>query len=385
VGIPNPRVAIEYLTNDSTTFGPKDLDGLILGAAKVGWAWYSRFPATAFFTLRQDDPHNLRLLPLLHHIRIHYINDKTGYTAEVFNGRLIEPDTTVDDAVWEAFNYQAELALSRTAYRTLYPTKLLGTEVASPEWAAAKAATYSLFGHVDTGTIEDPLGSDGITPIRTDARFGVVDVPRLLFFFDLCEIGRANTANNVTFDITRTRTAGKHQFRFRKNAGSLLTTRRLTFPGNVRDYRYVPGYRQLRNDLATIGTTSAGGATEIVKTIETSSDGPGSAQVYGRRQDVFTIKTLSGLAGAATEFDAQTAITARAVREATNLSRDLALDLRPDFFEPFDGWDLEDTVRVQLERGRDHIDADYRIVGIRGQLDELGYRQQLIVTLPTAP
>jgi hypothetical protein len=382
MSVPNPRLVIEYLTNNSSTFGPSALDGLIARAVKVGWSWYSRFPATAFFTLRQDDPQNLRLLPLLHHIRIHYVDDSIPYSVEVFNGRLIEPDSSGDDVVWTVFNYQSELALSRTGYRTLYPTKALGSEIASPEWTLAKNATYSLFGHVSTGTIEDPKGSDGTTVIKTDVRFGVVDVPRLLLFYDLTEIGRANTANNVTFGITRTRSAGAHQFQFLKNAGALVTARRLTFPGNVSDYRYVPGYRALRNDLATIGTSSSGGAAEIVKTVETT--GSGNAQTYGRRQDVFTIKTLSGLAGAATEADAQQAITARAVKEATNLSRDLQLDLRPGSFAPFDGWDIEDTIRVQIARGRDAIDADYRIVGIRGQIDASGYRQQLILTLPTA-
>jgi len=378
VSVPNPRFVIEYLTNNSSTFGPSTLDGVIVTAAKVGWSWYSRYPASAFFTLRQDDAQNLRLLPLRHHIRITYINDATGYSVEVFNGRLNDPDSSVDDVIWSVFNYQAELSLSRTAYRSLYPNKLVGTEIVTPEWALAKGAAYSLFGHVTTGTIEDPLGSDGTTKIKTDTRFGVVDVPRLMFFFDLCEIGRANTTNNVTFGITRTRPGGSHQFNFLKNAGSAITGQRLTFPGNIRDYRFLPGYGNLRNDLATIGTTTAGGAAEIVKTDEAN------AAIYGRRQDVFTIKTMSGLAGAATEFDAQNAITSRAVREATNLQRDLSIDVRPDAFEPFNGWDLEDTIRVQIARGRDYIDADYRIVGVRGQLDEQGYRQNLIVTLPTA-
>lgn len=379
MGIPNPRLVVEYLTNNGTTFGPATLDGIITKGSKVGWSWYSRFPATAFFTLPQNDPDNARILPLRHHVRIHYVNDASGYSAEVFNGRIVEPSSAVDDVVWTALNYQAELSLSRTAYRTLYPMKLIGSEIAGPEWALAKAAAYSLFGHVTTGTIEDPLGSDGATPIRTDTRFGVVDVPRLLFMFDLCEIGRANTANNVTFGITRTRSAGAHVFNFLKNAGSLYAGKRLTFPGNIRAYTYIPGFRALRNDLATIGTTSAGGATEIVKTDEAN------AAIYGRRQDVFTIKTLSGLAGAASEADAQVAITDRAVREATNLSRDLQLEVQTDQFEPFNGWDIEDTVRVQILNGRDSIDADYRIVGVRGQMDATGYRQQLIVTLPTAP
>lgn len=377
MGSPNPRLYIEILTNNGTTFGPAALDGVISNALKVGWSWYSRYPANAFFTLRQDDAQNLRLLPLRHHIRIWYVHDGTGTVVEVFNGRLNEPDSSGDDVIWTANNYLAELALSRSSYRTLYPQKKLGSEIVTPEWTAARTATFSLLNHITTGSIQDPLALDGVTLIKTDSRFGVIDVPRLLMFFDLTEIGRANTTNNVVFEVTRTRPGGAHQFNFWKNKGSALTGRRLTFPGNIRDYRYVPGYLQLRNDLATIGTTSGGGATEILATDEAN------AATYGRRQDVFTIKTLSGAAGGATEQDAQVAITKRAVKEATNLSRSLQLDVRPDLFEPFTGWDVDDTIPVQISRGRDTIDASYRILGVRGLLDGQGYKQQLFVQLPT--
>jgi hypothetical protein len=175
---PSPRLVIEYLTNNTSTFGPDVLDGVIHDALAVGWSWYSRFPANAYFTLRQDSVHNARLLPLRTHIRISYVNDATGYKAIVFSGRLGDPSSSGDDVVWTAWNYLAELSLTRTGYRTVYPVKLLGSEIASPEWTAARTATYALLNFVTTGTIQDPLGSDGTTPIKTDARFGVIDVPR---------------------------------------------------------------------------------------------------------------------------------------------------------------------------------------------------------------
>ena len=373
---PSPRLYVEYLSQNPTTFGPDKLDGLITDALKVGWSWYSRFPANAFFTLPQGSLHNDRLLPLKHHLRIWYANDKSG-TAPVlvFSGRLNEPQSSGDDVVWTAWNYLADLSLSRTGYRSMYATKLIGSEIFAVEWAAAKAQTYSLVGHVATGAIEDPLGSDGVTPIRTDDRFGVIDVPRLLLFYDLTEIGRANTANNVTMGISRT---PPHTMTFLRNAGTRRSSLALTFPGNVIDYRFSPGYDILRNDLATIGTTVGGGAVEIIKTDEAN------AAIWGRRQDVFTIKTLAGLAGAATEADAQQAITARAVKEATLLGRGLELDVQADDFEPFTGWDLEDTVPVAIKRGRDNIAADYRLVGARGLMDGTGYHGQVIVALPTA-
>lgn len=373
---PSPRLVVEYYTNDPTTFGPLALDGIIHDALAVGWSWYSRFPANAYFTLRQDSPHNLRLNPLLTHIRISYVNDVTGYRTIVFTGRLGDPSSSGDDVVWTTWNYLAELSLSRTGYRTVYPDKLIGSEIFSPEWALARTATYALLNFVATGTIEDPLGSDGTTPIKTDARFGVIDVPRLLLFFDLTEIGRANTANNVTFEITRT---PPFTMNFWKNRGSLYTAKRLTFPGSCSAYRFAPGFAALRNDLATVGQSVAGAATEIIKTDEAN------AAIYGRRQDVFSIKTLAGLDGAATEADAQVAITARAVKESTTLEKSIALDLRHSQLQPFDGWDMEDLMRVQVKRGRDNIDADYRIVGARGVQDERGYHPVILVQLPTAP
>lgn len=372
---PSPRLVLEYYDNDASTFGPTTLAGTISDAVEAGWSWYSRFPANAYFTLRQDSIHNSRLDPLKTHVRIWYVNDATGHVKTVFTGRLTEPDSTADDVIWTAWNYQSELSLSRTGYRTLYPNKKIGSEIFSPEWTLAKNATYSLLKHVATGTIQDPLGQDDVTPMTTDARFGVIDVPRLLLFYDLSEIGRANTLNNVTFGITR---EPPFTMNFLKNAGTARPELALILRGSVLDYRFVPGFAALRNDLATLGTTAGGGATEIIKTDETN------AAEYGRRQDVFTIKTLAGVSGAPTESDAQVAITARAVKEATQLSRNISLFVRNDLFEPFKDWDIEDTVTVGLKRGRDNIDTSYRIIGARGRMTKTGYKPELIVQLPTA-
>ena len=372
---PSPRLIVEYLTNNTTTFGPLLLDGVIGDALSVGWSWYSRYPANAYFTLKQSSVHNLRLLPLRHHIRITYVCDVHSYTKVVFTGRLSEPSESGEDVVWSSWNYLAEMSLSRTGYRTMYQTKAIGTEIAKVEWDLAQVATFSLFGHVADGTFEDPLGVDAVTKIKTDARFGVIDVPRLLLMFDLTEIGRANTTNNVTFEITRD---SPFQFNFWKNKGTAHTAHRLSFPGNIRDFDFNPGYGGLRNDLATVGATATSGSAEIVKTDEVS------AAEYGRRQDVFTIKTLAGTAAGTPETDAQNAVTARAVKEAAQLSRNLSVDLRHDLIEPFDGWDIEDTIPVEVTYGRTAINAAYRIVGARGILDQNGYHPQLFLQLPAA-
>lgn len=389
--LPFPRLVVEVFSDSASTHGPVTRKAVIHDAVKMGWSQYSRFPSSAFFTLRQSSTHNLDLIAGLDHVRIWYINDVTNYGPTlVFTGRLGDSDESGDDVVWTAWSYLAELALSRTGYQVYYKSKEIATVVTN-EWSrddasgkfvdyGAKVQPDGLLRHVATGTIQNPKASDGTAEMLTDPAFGVIDVPRLLLMFDLTEIGRANTTQNTTFEITH---ATSPTFNFWRDRGTLHTAQRLTFPGVVKDFRYVPGVLNIRNDLATIGIKKG-------KNVEIKAEqvtGPYGITAFGRRQDTFTVKTLSGypkLANDASKSSAQVSITQRAVKEASSLTRALQLDVRHQLFEPFDGWAMEDTIKVQATRGRTAIDANYRIVGIRGVLDGSGYSQSLFVTLPTA-
>jgi hypothetical protein len=280
--------------------------------------------------------------------------------------------------------------LSRTGYEVYYKSKQIAT-VVTDEWSkdaasgkfqnyGAKVQGDSLLAHVATGTIQNPKASNGSAEMLTDPSFGVIDVPRLLLMFDLTEIGRANTTQNVTFEITH---ATSPTFNFWRNKGSAVSGQVLTYPGVIKDYRYVPGVLNIRNDLATIGTKK--GKNVEVKYEVTS--GTYGITNFGRRQDSFAIKTLSGYPKLATESgksSAQVSITQRAAKEAASLTRALQLDVRHRYFLPFDGWSIEDTIPVEISEGRTAIDAAYRIVGIRGVLDGAGYHQTCFLTVPTA-
>ena len=117
--------------------------------------------------------------------------------------------------------------------------------------------------HIATGTIEDAWNSDASVKVRTDEQFEATDVSRLLLFFDMTEMCRANTDQNVVMGISREHRARRSSSS--PNAGSTITNSRLTFPGNVIDFRHVPGVLDIRNDLATLGTQKSK-AIEIVKT-----------------------------------------------------------------------------------------------------------------------
>lgn len=398
IRLPNPRLDVEYWTNETTDFGPDTRAGIIHEAASVGWAWYSRFPGSAFFTLKRTSPHNELLDPGLTHIRIYYTNEATGYgPILVFSGRLGNADESGSDVVWQAFSYLAELALSRTGYRVMYEREKIST-IVTKEWQrdsttkpkfadyGARKQVKGLLRHVTTGTIQSPLNVGGVNEVTTEPQFGVISVPRLLLFFDLTEISRANTDNNVTYEITREHAP---EFNFWKDRGSQKPAKRLMFPGNIQDYRFVRDVLNVRNDLATIGTKD-GKAKYLT---DSKAGGAHGYNLFGLRQDTFAIKTLSGYKGLGTDagqFSAQKMITERAVREAARSIRSLEVDLAdfrgPYGFDPFDGWDIEDQVYAELtDRAGSPTKGWFRIVGVRGRMADDGYRQSLILQQPIAP
>lgn len=356
-------MSVEYcleVFDSGGTFGPNNKLGEIWDFRNVGWSRYDRLPGKAFATLYQDSPHLTKFSPLLTHVRLWRV--ATSGNTELYNGKYIDYDSTGDDVILTFFDYIAEFAVSRAGYRTLYPTKKLGTEIAQVEVDAAIAATFSPLGFITRGTVEDPVGQDGVTVITTNSEFGLLDQPRLQLLYDLSEMARANTTNHVTFSISRT---APFTFTFLKNAGTARDIG-LTLNGSVTDYDYLPNWSRYRNDIATLGTTVGGGSTEIVETDETA------AAARSRRQDVATIKTLLGIVGSAVESDQQVAATSRILTIATKRTPALSIRLSRGTLEPFSGWDICDTTPVEIVNGVDSLTTSQRIVGVRGLYTEAG-------------
>ncbi len=358
---------VEYvieLFDSGTTFGPNVKLAELWDARNLGWSRYDRLPGKAFATLSQTSKLFSFLVPLMTHVKVWRVTP--AGVMQVYGGKFIDYDSTGDDVVVNCYDYLAELSVSRTGYRTMYPTAALGSGVVAPEWALAKGAVSSPLGWVATGTIEDPVGTDGVTVIKTNNQFGLMDQMRLQLFYDLSEMGRANTVNQVSFDIGFDGT-----FRFYKNRGVARDVG-LVLNGTVSDYEYVPGWVKYRNDLATIAQNVDGTAAEVVRKDDTL------AAILGRRQDVATIKTLLGIVGAATEADQQAAVMARQLKIAEQPPGALSLALIGGYVTPVD-IDICDTAPVEIANGRENLHERWRCLGWRGTFDEAGERLNLIV------
>ena len=357
---------VEMFDGTGTGRGPGTKLGELWDLRNLGWSRYDRLPGKAFATLYQTSDLLSLLEPLVTHVRITRVG---ASDIEVYNGQFIDYQSAGDDVVLTFYDYISLFGISRTGYRTMYPTKLLGSQIASPEVTAAIGASGSPLGFVSIGTIQDPLGADDSTPIKTNDQFGTLDQTRLQLLYDLSEFGRANTDHWVTFGITRT---SPFTFSFLKDAGT-TTGIGLVLNGTVSDYAYLPNWTYYRNDLASVGLNAAGGTDEITKT------DPTAISAKGLRQDVATIRTLLGVAGAATEADQQQAALARILYESVNRRVTLLLRLVPGAIEPFTGWDLADKATVEISNGVDSLTGLWRMVGVRALFTEGGEDLSLFV------
>ena len=368
-GVPRNRSgAIEYVVefyDSGATFGPNTKLGEFWDARNLGWSKYDRLPGKGFITLAQTSAMLANVVPLTTHVAIYRCSNVADVL--VYRGVIYDYDSTGDDVILECFDYIALLALSRAGFKTMYPTKAIGSEIATPEWAAAKSATSSPLGFVTTGTVQDPLGTDGSTVIKTNAQWGTLDQLRLQLMYDLTEMGRANTVNQTTFEIDLTNT-----FNFWKNQNGTASSA-LVLGGNVSDYNYLPNWKKYRNNLATLGVAANGGPSEIVST------NAGEITAKGLRQDVATLKTLAGIAGLATEADQQKAALDRQLKHLTQQESTLMLRLLRERFTPYtDGW-INDQIAVELSNGIDSISANRRIIGMQARYSEYGEDLNLIL------
>jgi hypothetical protein len=302
------------------------------------WQVAQNLPGMAVFTLVRPN----RKLALLEGMKTHVKiwRETSAGIVPIFAGKIARIMPKAADAIILAWDYKALLQLSRTGYRTLYPSKKIGSEIVSPEWLLARNVEASPFTFVTTGAIENPLGSNGSTEMAVGADFGVSQFNRLFTFYNLAEMAMANTDNNVVFDISRME---PHTFSFLRNKGAVVTALDFTFPGNLIDFDFDKGEDGIRNDRATV-IGGVGSSADV----EYAVNDPASIAAYRRLQDAVFPATLVGETTGTTESDQTKAIMARLLRVGIRTPRSIVLTPRQGEFVPFVDLDLGDKVRCTV-------------------------------------
>jgi len=352
--------AIQYhaVVFDADATGGPGVAKMELDADMLNLVWQQglNFPGQAAFSLTRWNPKIASIQWMIDHIKIY--RETAAGTKVVFAGKIIKPSYTARDLLVTCWDYASFLQRSRTGFRILYPNKLIGSEVVGPEWALAVAADKSPFAFVATGTIQDPLGLDGSTPIKTNSEFGVMDFDRLFLFYSMAELSMANTDNTVVYEITR---ETPHTFNFWKNRSTIRTNYSFS-DGALIDYDYSGNQDLIVNDIATVILDPTTG-----QQVEYALASTSSKDTYRRLQTAVTIKTLFGLNSGTTESDQQKAALARMLKVSEVPPKLIVAFPRQGEFDPFVDCDLGDTFRASIRnaaRTADELDAYMKWVGV---------------------
>lgn len=319
----------------------------------VTWQQNLNMAGQAAFSLLRHSP----LLPLIDFNRdhIHLYRECSAGVSPVFTGKINRPDVGVRDTVCWCVDYKGYFAKSRSGWMTLYPSKLIGSEIVSPEFDIAKAADNSVLAFLTKGTIEDPLGDDGITAMKTNEEFGLTMQDRLMLFYMLAELAMANTEHNVVWEVTR---SAPFTFNFWKDRTVNRTAWAATHPGTLADFAGDMGSGDQTNDIAT--PMDDGSGTSSFYQAESAA----SIASYRRLQQAVSLRTLVGITTTTVETDQAKAAMQRMLAEALLPVGLVAAYPRQGDLDPFIGWDVGDSFRhtYQNAAGGDLFDGYLRTV-----------------------
>lgn len=352
-----------------------ELDPWVLNLA---WSQTLNMSGQAVFTLSRKAPVLDLIAPMRTHVKV-FRQDSGGTVRTVFAGRVSKADRGNSDAVVSCVDYAGFLARSRTAYDLKYAQKLIGTEVVAPEWSSARGVADSPLAFVATGTIEDPLGDDGLTAMKTNAEFGVSLFDRLFTFYNLAELSMANTDNSVVWEVTR---EAPHTFNFWRNRSANRTAASFVSPGTLASLSFDGGDEQVANDLATPLANPDGGAGSAYQLEDATS-----IATYGRLQAAVSLDTLIGITSTAdNKVDQSKAALARLLKERLRPAK-LVAAMPTSPLDVFNGWDLADNLRTTIaksDRATDFHDAYLRVSTVAAVV-QADHGEQSVVYLRSHP
>lgn len=322
----------------------------------VAWQKSLNLPGQAAFTMLRFNKKLSQIAFMQDHIKL-FRESRSGVKC-VFAGKLVKPNYGPRDAIITCLDYTAFLQFCITGYRTLYQGKHLGTGIVLPEFQAAQALASSAIAFVNLGNVENPLGLDGVTPMKTNEQFGVTLFDLLFLFFSLAELAMANTSNSTIFEISD---EAPHVFNFWANRSAIRTNYAFSYPGNVMDYSYDPGYDSRRNDLITPIGDGSGGTTTY------SAQATADWATYRRLRQAVSLKTLIGINTATVEADQQKAGVQRMLSERQRPLPLVQVFPRQGEIEPFLNWQLGDRFRhtyQKADRSGDEFDGNLQTLSI---------------------
>jgi hypothetical protein len=332
-----------------TSRGPGALKAVIEDALNVGMSSYVSAPGECYFTLPATHPQVGECEPFKRHCSFEQY--RNGKWQEIWAGILIDFDATGDDVVINGMDYIGLLSLDieRRSWKS-------GDANSKKPKYYNQTISSIIADQLDTaiGTTDSPVGfierpPGGTASFQTLATKIVIDASyrqRLEFIRGLLDSYRAGTGvrsrlvvrrkQNSTSDETH---GYSYAFNLLADSGTNRKALRLEWGGLVQGFRI-----QAFGDFA-VRVLGIGREVNELKPHYATGNAPNmSTSTWGNLARVAVWQDIDD------EADLQRRVDQLAA-ESARVGKRMALGLRVRGIAPFDGWDLTDSVPIDIVRG----------------------------------
>lgn len=365
--------------------GPKDPPvGIITDAANIGAATYANSPGEFFFTLPIDHPQIGVCEPYRTHYAVEqYVGDRW---VEKFTGLLDDFDSTDNEVVFHGIDYLGLLSLSvderydsKNAEKSYTDGGSKYNNVAISSIIAdlidtGKAQTDSTYGFIARGaspTYWDAFAERVILTTTYNQHLSTI-----AGLIDSHKQGASDRRSRLWVEKT---IGGTYRFRLADNTGKDRENIRLEYGGLLNGFRLVAF-----GDFGTIAH-GIGRIKDQLKPYYQKAESPvndgihTATGVWGRVSKAAVWQDLQD------ENDLKRRVKEMAVK-AGKIGKRVALAITVGTLDPFDGYDIHDSVRVVVQRGA--VDTSkfgsglWTIYGVAWRLFPDGHTDLTLTVLP---
>ena len=311
-------------------------------ARDIGCSEYVNQGGEFFMTLPWNHPLIDEIVPLERHYRVQRYNDRLAAYQDIFVGLIDDFDANDKEVIVYGSDYLSLLNGSITGSNTSYASATVGA-IISAQLSSARAETDSRTAFVAVGSID---ATTTTIPLALSSFQS-----RLEFIASVVDIHTANSSARAQVFLNSRTSVGAFQWDFNQNRGQDRTSIRLDYGGLVQGFRYIPGFADVATHIYGIGVKREGA------TILYSTQSYLASATYGRIAQPRLYQDIVD----------QTALDKRSQRDARRaavVGKRLSLALRSNQLAPYDGYDLCDSLPVEISRGLTNINSLYTLWGL---------------------
>jgi hypothetical protein len=337
-----PRFRVRLWDTSGANRGRGNVTAVIYDAKDIGGSAYANDGGEFFMTLPINHPQIDAIDPWQTHYEVARLNSDGDYDP-LFVGLLNNYVHDENEVVVYGIDYLALWDLSISGSNTSYTAQKVSV-IVQDQMTLAQTNTNAPMKFVAVGTIQ--------TTSKTTTALTSFE-PRLSFCRNMLSILNAGNSTRPLLGVTR---AAPITLSFDSHAGSDRNAVVFRYGMNVNNFRYDPAYDQLATDVFAIGQKRDGAA------ILYSHKSYANNATYGQLQTgrVFTDLVNQG---------ALDDLTLDTARRSANQQR-VAIGISSGKAVPWDGFDLMDSVKLQISRGLVNVNALYTVWG----LEWIGHR-----------